>query len=100
MLPNRTADIFIWSKYDRTTMLCLDLQSQIKPGMNSCVGEQIVMPVCFSVALCLTGLKEADQSCISREEAGGVDDGSLFFFKGLMLIPCLYLQPPTDMHKH
>lgn len=79
-MPNRTADIFIWSKYDSTTMLRLDLQSQMEPGLNSCVREQIVMPACFSVALCLTGLKEADQSCISREEAGGVDDGSLGFF--------------------
>lgn len=97
---NRTADVFIWSKYDRTTTLRLDSPSQIKQEMHSCVRQQIVMPVCFSVALCLSGLKEADQSCISREEARGVDGGSLFFFKGLMLIPCLYLQPPTDMHKH
>lgn len=41
------ADIFIWPKYDSIPIPSLDLQRQIKLGMNSGVGGQIVMPVCF-----------------------------------------------------
>lgn len=98
-MPNRAADIFIWPEYDSARILCLDLRRQMEQGMNSGVGEQIVMPVCFLPLCRLAGLKGADRGCISREEAGGVVDGSLSFFKGLMLIPCLYLQTCMNINE-
>lgn len=50
------------------------------------------MPVCFSPALCLGGLKEAGQSCICREGRR-----LSIFFKGLNAHP-LFISTATNRH--
>lgn len=82
---------------------------QMDLGMNCSVGKQIEMLQYLKVFQSLPvsfGWRKGDKSCIWNKDPME-SMAAVFFFlsfflscKGLMFIPCLYLQAPTDMHKH